>query len=325
MTLHHSPLDSKNSSAAFKASLPDGDMFNSPPAEPLLPPLKAYTLPDFIRLPIPPRENLLAPIIQTQSLSMLYAKRGVGKTHIALGIGYAIATGGTILKWQAPTSRPVLYLDGEMSASTMQDRLKKIVEASGHSSPPEGFSIITPDMQPSGMPDLATREGQALIEPHARQAEFIIVDNIATLARTGKENESEGWRGMQEWALRQRSSKKSILFIHHAGKDGRQRGTSSREDVLDLVIRLEHSKGYNPKEGAMFEVHYDKARHLLGSDANPFEATLEKSGQWSFRDLQDALLKRALELQAEGLSMEEIGEQLGKHKSTVSRMLSKYA
>lgn len=37
---------------------------------------------------LPEREDLLSPWMQTQSLSMIYAWRGVGKTHVALGISY---------------------------------------------------------------------------------------------------------------------------------------------------------------------------------------------------------------------------------------------
>src|SRR6185312_11745619 len=33
-----------------------------------------------------PREQLLAPWLTSQSLAMVYARRGVGKTHFALGV-----------------------------------------------------------------------------------------------------------------------------------------------------------------------------------------------------------------------------------------------
>ena len=45
---------------------------------------------------------------------MVYAKRGVGKTHFALGVAYAVAAGAKFLSWQAETPRKVLYIDGEM-------------------------------------------------------------------------------------------------------------------------------------------------------------------------------------------------------------------
>ena len=72
------------------------------------------------------------------------------------------------------------------------------------------------------MPDLATREGQAVIEAIATEngTDLIIIDNISTLCRdSGPENEAESWRGPQEWALRMRRTGRSVLFIHHSGKE----------------------------------------------------------------------------------------------------------
>ena len=86
------------------------------------------------------------------------------------------------------------------------------------------------------MPDLSTMEGQAAIAPLLEGVRLIVVDNISTLCRTGTENESDSWDVVQMWALKQRSAGRSVLFVHHAGKTGAQRGTSKREDVLDTVI-----------------------------------------------------------------------------------------
>ena len=56
---------------------------------------------EFIQTEIPKPNTLLSPFLLSQGLALLYAKRGVGKTHIALGIGCAVAKGGTFLKWTA--------------------------------------------------------------------------------------------------------------------------------------------------------------------------------------------------------------------------------
>lgn len=64
-----------------------------PPVAPLVP----VTLHDFLAMRFPPRELLLAPWLPTKGLAMIYAARGVGKTHVALAVAYAVATGGTAL------------------------------------------------------------------------------------------------------------------------------------------------------------------------------------------------------------------------------------
>ena len=284
------------------------------------PPLKAFNAAEFLSLKIPPREDILSPILQTQSLNMIYAPRGIGKTFTAMGIGYAIAAGGKFLRWEAPKPRRVLYLDGEMPASTMQTRLAEIIKQSSKESAPEDFCIITPDMQEMGMPDISTSEGRAMVEPFIAERDFIIVDNLSTLARTGKENEGESWLPVQGWALDMRSRGKSVLFVHHAGKGGQQRGTSRKEDVLDLVMNLKRPEDYDPQNGARFEVHFEKARHLVGDAAKPFEASLTAAG-WAMRSIEDAELQKVLALKKEGMSVRDIAEETKISKSRVNRMV----
>src|SRR4051812_3696824 len=85
--------------------------------------LRVVNLAEFLREELAPRELILAPWIQTQSLSMIHAWRGVGKTFVALNVGYTVATGGEFLGWKAPGARKVLYIDGEMPAVALKERL----------------------------------------------------------------------------------------------------------------------------------------------------------------------------------------------------------
>jgi hypothetical protein len=54
-----------------------------------------------------------------------------------------------------------------------------------------------------------------------------------------------------------------VLLIHHAGTNGRQRGTSRREDALDTLIALKRPEDYSPEQGARFEVHFEKLRNRV--------------------------------------------------------------
>jgi len=283
----------------------------------------AVSIGEFLQMEIPPREFILEPVLTTQSLTMLFASRGVGKTHVALGIAYAVASGGAFLKWQAPKPKRVLYLDGEMPAGTMQSRMAEMVQRSETEPPsPDFLRLVTPDLQDGPMPDISTEKGQATIDPLIDGVELVIVDNLSTLVRSGKENESEGWLPVQGWALDLRRRGISVVFVHHAAKSGVQRGTSKREDVLDTIVRLEHPHDYRPDQGACFEVHYDKGRHLFGADARPFEATLGATG-WTFRDIEDANLSRVVDLTIEGLTVRDIADETGISKSRVNRLQKK--
>ena len=117
-----------------------------------------------------------------------------------------------------------------------------------------------------GLPDLASDEGQAAIEAALGDAKLVVLDNLSSLVRSGRENEADTWQPVQDFLLRLRRKGVSVLLIHHAGKGGQQRGTSRREDVLDTVISLRRPADYQPSEGARFEVHIEK---LAASRARP--------------------------------------------------------
>ena len=54
------------------------------------------------------REVILDPWLHSQDLCMVFAARGIGKTHFAIAVAYAVSTGGQFAKWSAPTPRKVL-------------------------------------------------------------------------------------------------------------------------------------------------------------------------------------------------------------------------
>lgn len=289
-------------------------------------PLNVMEVSDFIKMPLPKRENILSPWLPVQGLTMIYAPRGIGKTHIALGIAYAVVSNTPFLGWQPSKPRGVLYLDGEMPASLMQERLlvllnKKPVSLSAP------FRLMTPDLQPHGMLDLATLRSQILLENRLNDIELIIVDNISTLCRNSKENEADSWLPVQEWALKMRASGRSVLFIHHAGKGGHQRGTSKREDILDTVIALKRPCDYKPKDGAIFEIHFEKARGFFGEAADPFEAQLiiHEDGvqEWIMRPVSSN--DQILDMVKQGYKQNEIAEKVNLHKSNVSRHIKRAA
>lgn len=286
------------------------------------------SLSNFIQMDLPPREMLLAPWLPRQGLAMIHAYRGIGKTHVALAVGYAVACGGAFLGWQAPGPAGVLLLDGEMPGPALQERLSSIV-VHADAEPKAPFQIMTPDLQPKDRPafNLASADDQLSLEPSLKDVSLIIVDNLATLCRTGQTNEADSWLPIQEWALRQRAAGRSVLFIHHSGKSGAQRGTSAKEDVLDTVIGLRRPSDYTATEGARFEIHFEKARGFAGQDAEPIEATLMNDDKgnpmWTSRPVEDAIYERVIELYEEGLKQREIAEEVERNKSNVSRMLKR--
>jgi putative DNA primase/helicase len=289
--------------------------------------LEAIGINDFLKLDVPAREMLLSPILPERSLAMLYAPRGVGKSWLGLSIGLAVAAGESLLRWSAPRQRNVLYVDGEMPLVSLQERLKAISVGMGSSIPNDGFRILAADAVEGGI-NLSTEEGQAGLEPLLSDIDLLILDNLSTLLTSRSETASDAWVPMQNWLLKLRRQGKSVLLVHHAGTNGRQRGTSRREDALDTVIALRRPEDYSPEQGARFEIHFEKLRNRVeGVGAIPFEArldTLDVDGQqrirWSCGDLKQPLLMRAAELFADGLTVREVAATLHISKSEAGRL-----
>lgn len=292
------------------------------------PPLRCVDVAEFLSLELPERERLLAPVLPKQGLVMLHAARGIGKTFLGLSMAYAVASGGGVFgRWQAPAPAPVLYLDGEMPARTLQRRIASIVAGNEAEPPqPDFLRFLTPDLQPGPMPNVATAVGQCAIEPFLEGVSLVVVDNLATLARHGRSNDEESWIPVQGWLLELRRRGLSVLLIHHQGKGGDQRGTSAKEDVLDSIIRLDRPRDYRAELGAVFEVRLTKARGIFGDDAKPFEAQLVDIGKgltWTTRDLEDADIERLRRLLADGYSIRDASEEMGKSKSAIARLKKK--
>ncbi len=291
--------------------------------------IRAVSLGEFLEMKIPEREMLLSPFLPSQGLAMIYAKRGVGKTHAALGIAAAVAKGGRFWKWEAPKARKVLFIDGEMPAIAMRERLRCIVATDEFDSfAKANLRLISPDLQDGPMPDLSTKTGRESIESFVANSDLIIIDNISSLFRSGIENEADSWQPAQDWALDLRRRGKSILFIHHAGKGGQQRGSSKKEDILDAVICLKHPPNYRADQGAKFEVAFEKTRHFAGAYAMPFEVELRESDDgiwlWHIDEVQiDPEVQMVAELAKKGRTIKETMEQTGLTKGKVEGRLKR--
>jgi hypothetical protein len=219
----------------------------------------------------------------------------------------------------------VLYVDGEMPAAMMQERLRRMAVSEDSKLPaPDYFRLVTPDLQDGPIPDLSTPEGRAILKDLSEDSELIIIDNLSCLFRSGVENEAESWQPVQDWALEMRRNGKTIIFVHHAAKGGQQRGTSKREDILDVVITLKQPQGHRADQGACFEVSFEKTRHFAGSDAAPFKVQLveQTDGLWNWEigetssdeDLEVTAVAKAAN---EGLTIQEIRQRTGLTKSQV--------
>jgi hypothetical protein len=165
-------------------------------------------------------------------------------------------------------------------------------------------------------------EGQSWLDAQVGDAEVIILDNVSTLVRERQGKRGRSLAASTELDAGPPRAGKTIIFFHHAGKGGAQRGTSRREDVLDTVISLRRPADYLPEQGARFEVHFEKARGFH-EEAQPFEAKYEvRDGVavWTRTEMVDAERARVVAAVKDGMSIRETAEALGIHRSKVERL-----
>jgi putative DNA primase/helicase len=290
-------------------------------------PLHVISARELIDTPVEPRPFLLKPWLPEKGVALIYARPGFGKTLLALAVSYAVATGSAFLHWRAPQPRRVLYLDGEMSRASMQDRVAAIEAGGEQKVDPDFLRFICADTQGQQMPDLGTGLEQIRLAPYLEGVDLIVVDNISTLVRCAAENDAESWKPVQRWVLDQRRANRSVLFVHHANKRGGSRGTSRREDVADTVISLTRPDDYEATEAARFVIKFEKARGFTGEDVEPLEAryeTVAGAARWTWKPLVDEVYERATDLFEQGGTVRAIAADLGVSKSVAGRLRQRW-
>lgn len=286
---------------------------------------QALPLEEFLRLEFPPRQWIAEGLLQERDAAMVHAFRGVGKTRFVHGLGLAIAAGGEFLRYNCPTPRGVLLVDGELPREQLQEMLASQL-AGAAKEPSAPFKILSADVLDQRLPSLATRQGQAIVEASLEDVEVVLFDNISTLFNeTAPENEAESWEPVQQWLLELRRKGLTVILVHHEGKGGKQRGTSKREDVLSQVVQLKRPADYSPDQGCRIEVHLTKARGVFGEAAKPFEAqmTTDEEGRavWTWRPLGGDITDQIRELVSTGATQREIAETVGAGLGTVNRKI----
>jgi len=119
----------------------------------------------------------------------------------------------------------------------------------------------------------------------------------------------------------------AVVFIHHANKEGKQRGSHKKEDVMDIVIQLKRPDDFLPgTDDTRMMIRYTKSRHMGAIDTHDIEATLKDTDgslEWTY-EAGDLSFQRAVEWLKDGsMSMAEIADELSVSKSTVHRWKKK--
>jgi hypothetical protein len=294
-----------------------------------------WTMDDFDAIEFPPARHLIRPWLPQNGLAMVAGWRGTGKTFTAAGIALAVAAGVPFLGWEVPEPQRVLYVDGEMDPKEMRDdrlrQMRRALAPGCRARVRENLFFLSHHVFPeTGIPDLSDPEsaGRGIIEQAAkrRKVKLIILDNLSCLCKSGIENDAESWASMQDWLLKLRRSGYTVLFMHHGGKpDNRgrstQRGTSKREDVLNVSIMLQRLAGM-PRD--TFEWEFTKNRGFLPEE--PFPVNIGPAGWVERSDTGAQTTSRDTQirgLSAQGCTQRDIARKLGCSPGLVNKVLQK--
>lgn len=227
---------------------------------------------DLLTMEMPRLEYAIEPLLTVGGTGEIWAWRGLGKTFITTEIAMQLALGcpflfggvnGTGGNWPISRAYRVLYVYGEMHGSEIQKRAQQIARGHGNLMPSqENFGTMCKDFQKRWRPKINSPRDRRIIEERlfAGGYEVLILDNLSTLWPTSQEGEGERTATLTEWFLDLNQRGISVIYLHHAGKGGEQRGGSEKEDMLDFVMKLTRPPGYKKEEQLRVLVDIDKIR-----------------------------------------------------------------
>jgi hypothetical protein len=179
------------------------------------------------------------PLIARARQTALFAGAKTGKSWLTLNVVAALATGKPILGHPPQTQVHCLYLDYEMVEADLYERLEQF----GYTED-DDLSHLHYALIPS-LPPLNTPEGASAIMRlcELTKAEVVVIDTTGR-AIEGEENSADSYREFaRTTGLALKRAGIACVRTDHAGKDGGkkhgQRGSSAKNDDVDIVYRLD--------------------------------------------------------------------------------------
>ena len=179
------------------------------------------------------------PLIARARQTALFAGAKTGKSWLTLNVVAALATGKPILGHPPTTQVHCLYLDYEMVEADLYERLEQF----GYTED-DDLSHLHYALIPS-LPPLNTAEGASAIMRlcELTKAEVVVIDTTGR-AIEGEENSADSYREFaRTTGLALKRAGIACVRTDHAGKDGGkkhgQRGSSAKNDDVDIVYRLD--------------------------------------------------------------------------------------
>ena len=289
------------------------------------------TIKDFLSINLPPQKHYINPWLKENSITLISGWRGVGKTWLAISLLDAVVKGKPFGPWQCESPVPCLFLDGEMSANDLQERGRNL-HFSDSKAPLYIYSSAWSNELGLARPHLTNRQWRQAIKNILinRKVRLVVFDNLASLASGIDENSKRDWDPINQFLLDLRFNGIASVLLHHTNKSGDQRGTSGREDNIDVSITLKKPQNYVAEDGARFIVHFNKSRSVSVKDLPliqdmEFKLTTDDSGHatWITRNVKAETRREVLKMIDEGVDNKTICETLDITKGRISQIRKK--
>jgi len=294
---------------------------------------------DFLNRKYPPVNYVIYPLMATETIIQVWSMPGIGKTWFGLELAASVASGKTFLRWDAqkdinkePVSYPILYVEGEMRASALRDRIVDIQTSIGSKFNFNYFNIAPLAEQPhETFIPLNEERGRENVEIRLRdiyeetgKKPFLFLDNISCLTNI-QEKDGLEWISFMSWLIKLRARGYTVIFFHHSTKEGStSSGSNMKERAVDIEIKLERPEKEEFLEkysGAQFKVSFPKWREFANSIyAKPFIATLDRdSHEWKTHEILKKTKRKIKDLFDSGDDIETTMQKSGLSQAQVYR------
>jgi len=185
----------------------------------------------------PDPQYLIDGVLEVESLSMLYATSGAGKTFVALSWCVAIAAG---LPWldHEVVQGPVIYIAAE-GVGGIAKRLGALMVEFGLDEPPEDLYVI--EQAVNLLDSYSMKETIAAAEEIGVDPRLIVFDTYARSMAGGDENAAKDVglvvAALDDLGIRLRTA---VMVVHHTTKNGASdRGSGALTGAVNTKILLD--------------------------------------------------------------------------------------
>ncbi len=268
-------------------------------------PITALSLREFVNREYPPADYLLYPLVAKEKIIQIWAAPGIGKTLFSLELACSLANGKAFLKyewWNNSKPVPVLYVEGEMSAIELQERINNTINRYSNEGIKFNFDLfkIAPlrEQLNHSFDPLNTEIGRKRLElqleqmtQQFNQKPIIFLDNVSCLTNF-QEKDGEAWISFMNFLIQLRSKGYTVIFLHHATKEGStSSGSNMKERPVDLEIKLsepDKNERLDLNDETQIKVEFRKWREFnYTTHSKPFIVSVTRhTFKWSWHEVK---------------------------------------